>query len=315
MTNTQTQLRKLLEEHQSLKRVDKHLLDINKRLTEEKTKLETLLHFLAKKNENIKELEGMSMKGMFHKILGSKEEQIEKERQEYLEASLKFDEAKKSVELIEYEKNLLEEKLAKAPGVEEQLEVLIKKRETELMNNPMSAAQIRGTNQEIDSRIRLGVEIKEALDAGKQCLPLLHQMVGHLQEAKNWGNWDMYSGGRGRGIAEMRKHSSIDRAKNLSYRCQQKLIRFEQELRDIYQQQNFNLSLNMNSFSKFTDIFFDNLISDWIIQKQIKNAINNVAATQDKVNRICESLAADLPHLEKEIEQLELTRKQIIAGA
>ncbi len=313
MSSLQAQIRKLLEEHQSLRKVDRHLVDTRTRLEEERAKLSKLTMFLADKNEDIADLEKTSMKSVFHSILGSKEKQIEKERQEYLEASLKFDEAKKSIDLIEYEVNLLEEKLAKSPGVEEQLKMLMKQREEELMRNPLSAAQLRGIDKEIEDRLRLKVEINEALDAGKAVLPILQNMIASLQQAKNWGNWDMYGGRRG-GMTDMIKHSNIDKAKNLSYHAKQKLIRFENELRDIYHQQNFQLSLNLDSFSRFTDIFFDNIISDFIIQKQIKNALNNVLSVRDKVNRICNSLSADIPSIENEIVNLENEKQRIIVS-
>ncbi len=44
---------------------------------------------LEKEYKDIEKLENLSIKGLFYKILGSKEEQIERERQDYLQIVLK----------------------------------------------------------------------------------------------------------------------------------------------------------------------------------------------------------------------------------
>ena len=59
-------------------------------------------------------------------------------------------------------------------------------------------------------------------------------------------------------------------------------------------------------------MFFDNLISDWIIQNKIKNSLANCLAVRDKVVRLVSSLKAEIPAINQEIKQLEQNRKKII---
>ena len=51
---------------------------------------------MRKEFEDIENLEKLGMKALFYKVLGSQEEQLEKERQEYLQASLKYDQVRKT---------------------------------------------------------------------------------------------------------------------------------------------------------------------------------------------------------------------------
>ena len=108
------------------------------------------------------------------------------------------------------------------------------------------------------------------------------------------------------------KHASIDHAKDLSYNAQHMLARFQRDLEQIYGGARLNFNLQMESFSRFTDIFFDNLISDWIVQRKIQNALNNVLNVRDQIVRILQSLSAEITKAEEKASSLEQQRKQII---
>ncbi|MBC8235736.1 hypothetical protein H8E77_39820 [bacterium] len=68
-------------------------------LSQEKSRLKNLETHLQKEGSDVKKLEGMSLTGLFYTILGSKDKQLEKERQEYLAAKLKCDECQDSVDI------------------------------------------------------------------------------------------------------------------------------------------------------------------------------------------------------------------------
>ena len=108
------------------------------------------------------------------------------------------------------------------------------------------------------------------------------------------------------------KHSAIDKAKDLSYHVKHLLVRFQKDLSHIYGPENFDIQIQLDSFSRFTDIFFDNLISDWIIQQKIQNALSNVQSVRDRVYRICQSLDAEISKSNNSIEALEEQRKELI---
>jgi len=53
------------------------------------------------------------------------------------------------------------------------------------------------------------------------------------------------------------------------------------------------------------DIFFDNLISDWVIQRKIKNAINNVDSTFDKTRRYVLVIEKEMATLQGNMKSLQ----------
>ena len=310
MSDVHTELKETFEEHQQLQRVERHLNELTRQLSDAYNELELLEKELKKEFNDIERLEKLSVKGLFHKILGSQEEQIEKERQEYLQVSLKFDEAKKSVELLEYEQNLLKGKTNDLPQLEKKLNRLIKQREKLLIEgNTPAGKQILDLLLIMDTNREFIGNVQQVAKGGAEVILVLDKMAQHLRQAKNWGQWDM--AGRQRSAGHM-KHNQIDRAKDLSYHAKHLLVRFENDLRHIYGQQKFNLNIEFDSFSRFTDIFFDNLISDWIVQQKIQNALTNVLSVRDKIIRIIQSLEGEIKKAENKLVEVEEKRKQLI---
>lgn len=310
MADFQKELNKILNKFQDFERIQKHLKNLEAQLKSGYKELDKLDRIIDKQGQDVEQLEKLSLKGIFHKILGSKKEQLGKERQEYLQAALKRNEHKKSIELLEYEKGILEEKLTKLKDIPAQAEMLIQKRENDLMKSGTPVGmRILTISKQIDESRRLKREIKEALDAGVAAVNILKEMESYLRNARNWGNWDMMGG---RGMTTYVKHSNIDRARARLHKAQHLLNRFEDELRDVYNPRQLNLSLNLDSFTRFIDIFFDNLISDWIVQQRIRNALSNVVAVKDRASRLMGTLEMDDKELIIKMKQLKKEKKQLV---
>ena len=310
MEDFQKKLNKILDKYQDFERIQKHLKSLDEELKKGYKDLDKMEKILEKQGDDVEELERLSLKGIFHKMLGSKKEQLDKERQEYLQAALKRNEHKKSVELLEYEKKILEEKLEKLKSIPAQAEELIKQREKDLMKSGSPVGmRILTISKQIDENRKLKREIAEAVQAGNDALLVLREMEGYLKNARNWGNWDMYGGRR---MTSYVKHSNIDKARARLHKAQHLLNRFEDELRDVYNPRQLNLSLNLDSFTRFIDIFFDNLISDWIVQQRIRNALSNVQAVRDRVSRLLGTLEMDNGELKIKVRQLQKEKKQLV---
>jgi len=58
---------------------------------------------LRRKKRDVDQLEGMNLTNLFYSILGTKEERLEKERQEYLAAKLKYDQCRDELDALEKE--------------------------------------------------------------------------------------------------------------------------------------------------------------------------------------------------------------------
>ena len=111
------------------------------------------------------------------------------------------------------------------------------------------------------------------------------------------------------------KYTAIDKAKDWAYEANRQLKIFEKELLDVYRRIPEDFQLHLDSFNRFIDVFFDNLITDWIIQQKIYNALNNSLNTRDKVTRMVKLLESEKPKVDKAIADLNEAKKEYVLRA
>ncbi len=307
------EIKNLLEEHQILKKASSRLNEIVPDIEKLKRELIPLERQMQKEFEDVEKLEKIGMRALFHKVLGNQEAQMEKERQEYLQASLKYDQVRKSLELLEFEKNILQKKAGSIGAIEKRLAELSATQEKELINMSGPASlELKKIYAQVETLQRLKIDINEAIKAGLKALECIDAVVAGLQQAHNWGQWDM--SGRNP-MSNHLKYSAIDKAKDWAYEANRQLKVFEKELLDVYRQIPEDFQLHIDSFNRFIDVFFDNLITDWIIQQKIYNALNNTLNIRDKVVRMIKTLEAEHPKVDLQIEDWDVKKKEYVLNA
>ena len=308
-SKTQEKIHLLLENLEELKAIERHYNNTRLELEEAESDLRKIERELDKELQDIEALEGLSVKSLFHKVLGSKEEQLEKERQEYLQLSLKHKEHVKDLEVLEYELGLLEKKMKDVDAFVAEIEELKKVREKEIMSSHSHLRnQLVALYTEIDDRRSRKAEMLQAFRAGQSAIAAVKKVINHLSRAKKWGDWDTMSKSR---HYDRRKHSEIDRAIDQGYHAKHLLNIFRNELKDLGIHIN-KIDINIESSNGFMDVLFDNLITDWVVQNKIKNALRNAEITHDKVLRLLSNIEADMKQEKKAIESAEKEKDRLL---
>ncbi len=298
-------LRKLEE----LNAVQRHYEETSSGLKGAQKELNAMDKNIKKELKDIEKLEGLSVKGLFYKVLGSKEEQMEKERQEYLQLNLKRKELVSRVELLEYELDVLSKKVQKIDGLEAEVEHLKKLREKEIMVHPgPMRKRLLSLHGEIDEAHRYHAELQEAYKAGMDTMQSTQIIIDHLRNAKKWGNWDQM--GRSRRYDHM-KHTAIDRAVRQAYHTQNMLKIFARELRDVGINMG-QIDIHIESIGGFLDMLFDNLITDWLVQNKIKNALRNIETNYDRIVRLVKTLEAEANNTKNLIQELSDNKHKLL---
>lgn len=294
-----------------LQAVKRHYESTMEEFESVKIKKDKIESEMIKELEDINKLESLGVKSIFYKVLGNKEEQLEKERQEYLQATLRHKEVINALEVIEYEKDILEKKLVAIDDLEKELEQLKKVREQEILRTPGNLRnELRLIYKRMDELERYKTELNEATVLGERSFGSLEMIFTNMKKAKDWGNWDMVSGSKGRYQKSM-KYNAIDRAMNEVSRAKLLLRNFNKELSDIgYSNQ--RLALQVENISRFPGVIFDNLISDWIIQNKIKSVLATVGNLMDEVQLIMKSLLKDNTSCKDELVDLETQRNRFL---
>lgn len=140
-------------------------------------------------------------------------------------------------------------------------------------------------------------EIREAKAAGYRAITSLKEAQNRLKSAGNWGVFDMLGGGM---ISSILKHSKCDSANEKIEQAGHDLREFQRELKDVYSDFSQDLRVDISSFLSVTDILFDNIFSDWAVQKEIRNAQYRIEAVIDQAEHILK----DLERMEREESQI-----------
>ena len=261
---------------------------------------------LDKELRDVERLEGLSTKAIFYKILGSKEEQIEKERQQYLESVLRNEELQNRIQILEYEVNLLEAKLSSRVKLDKKLAKLKQLREEEILrSDPVLRAKLLEVSNQLEENYHLKKELQEAIEVGRICHNLTKQVVKHLTQVRNWGVW-----GKQKGYTRMMRRDSIDRARNLSFQVKHHLNLLNKELADMGQR--VKIDIDTSTFIDFTDFFFDNLITDWIMHQKISKALESANHAKKNLQYVLTKLESQYKSTDTAIVKLNSKREKLI---
>lgn len=265
---------------------------------------------LKKEYEDVLRLEKASLVSVFYSFLGKKEDRLDKEKQEYLAARLKYDGCKETVARLEAELTRLQKELTGLGNPEKEYADLLK-----TMSEQRKAANDQGfmaISNRMDLVYSKYVEMEEAIDAGKKAADALKIAIEALGKAQGWGTFDMIGGGL---IATAVKHSHMDDANRQIREVQFQLRRFKKELDDVGHLGSGQLETDLNGFDRFMDYFFDNLITDWIVQNRINASNDKCVNTRIDIVKIVNSLIAKKSELSTEYKSLKTNLSEYLESS
>lgn len=255
---------------------------------------------MEKEQAEADRLENRSLTVFFLSLRGKLEEKRSIEQAEARAARIKYDAALRELEAVTGELEATRRELATLRGCELRYDVIFKEKQAAIraaggadgeallaLEEKLSAAKLREK------------ELTEAVQAGEGALQTTRQILASLDSAKNWGTWDLVGGGL---ISDLAKHSHLDDAQAMVERLQGQLRRFRSELSDV--QIRCDLQLNVDSFLRFADVFFDGLLSSWAVLDRIGSAREQVLRTQSQIENVLGRLKAPLASTRRERDQL-----------
>ncbi|UCH59708.1 MAG: hypothetical protein JSV61_16035 [Anaerolineales bacterium] len=274
-----TRLLNIQEKRKLKARLGRKLVQIQKEFLDESKRLTALESELSKEKADIENFERLSLTAMFYSVLGSREEQLEKERQELLSAQIKYQKAKFLVASLESERDHVTQQLQELQGLEAEYERLLNEKEAYIHTaNQKLASELVMIAEQMANLNAETKELEEAIRAGSTVDRGLQKVISALESAHGWGVWDMIGGGL---ISTAIKHGKVDEARQAVHEVQAQINQFKRELIDV--RQSASLEVEITAFESFADYFFDGLIIDWIVQSKISKSLEQAKQTRSKV--------------------------------
>lgn len=215
---------------------------------------------------------------------------------------------------MKFEKEVLEEKVIDFPILEKKLNLLLEKRETEILNIGGSVkSQIQLVNSQIDDNFQLKREIYEAKIVGTKVKVLSESIISNLQKAHDEERFIDQHGQ----IFQSRNagKSNVQQAQETLYQLKNETLKFEDELEDIYSHREIKFRDKLQEFQHLTKIYYGNLINDWVVSQRIMDALSFVKSFHNRVQRTLLSLDREVKMADDKTKYLQERKKEIIQGS
>lgn len=246
-------------------------------------------------HQDVVKLEKMSKHFLFAKILGSREQELERERQEYLQTVLEYNAIAHEIELFEYEKVILKKKADEKDDLKKMRDYYLKIKEQKILyNNGDNNGVIKKLNGEIERLNLLKREIKEAVDVANVTRGYLKRAIHYLKSMDNFGAYAID------GLTYSKK-KLLNKAIKDAIQVKVYIKKLDKEMNDIYNK--YELP-SMYKYDAFIDSFHQNLITDWVLKNKLKSAQASLESGQEQLLRILATLNFDNEKCIKKIEVL-----------
>ncbi len=277
----------------------------------EKLLLNKLSNELEKENEDVLKLESSNITSLFYAILGTKEQRLEKERQDLLKARLKYDQCKNNVDFLAKESKRIVDELNCVEICETEYEVLLnKKLEAIQLEDKETSEELKILINRKESMKANIIEIDEAIKAGEDALAAIENTIKELESADGWGVADILGGGL---KTNSTKYGHVDEAGRYAEEASRALGRFKREMSDITIITGTEIAIG--AFETFSDYFYDGLIFDWVVQSEIGKSLDAVKNTKNQTDKAMSKLYEEKVTEEFMIKQLEDQINRIIENA
>jgi len=291
----------------NLRRIDAKTESLRRERITLEDNLAGLEKLLDKEDKDLERIENKGLTHLFYSVLGHLDEKIDKEQREAFSARMKYDQAVMDLSGVEKELSDLISERVQYTGCEQKYADLYEQKKVQLLQSGSGTAlQIVAGTAKLQAVRNNVKEIQEAITAGIASQDSLNEVLRSLGKAEGWGTWDLMGGGL---LCDLAKHSDIDDAQTEARQAQYLLRQFRTELVDVRIES--DLQVEVGSFAKFADFFFDGLIADWCMQSQIHDSQANVESVEKQVENVilrlrllAENETADIMKLEQVIEKL-----------
>lgn len=302
---------KLVEIQGKLRKKKKYkaqLEDYKSELTTIEDELTHLREKFISEEKDVVKLESMSLKNLFATLSGTKEEKLSKEKQEMIAAQHKLEEANKTKKEIEEAILTIQNTLHSLEKAEEEYHQLLLQKEMIVKSGTSRFTAKVFELSEQEGRLKAYIiEVEEAISAGNYAKSSLVDARSSLEKAEGWGTWDMIGGGAITGFV---KHQHIDQAEAYLHKAQTNLRQFQKELLDIKEQA--HLKVEILDMLKFADFFFDGFIADFMVQGKIQKSLDQIRIQINRVTETLKNLTAQSEEKNKELEDIQKEKQDII---
>lgn len=289
--NHQAALLALIQQRNERDVLQKQLQLLQADLQQRKAQQDTLYEALLKEESDVDRLQRFSWAKLYYDLLNRREAQLTKEQAEAEAALSRYESVREYVTDLEGCINELTQKLEPFTHLQTGYDKLIEQKTGFLLVQQGAVyEQYKGHLLALEQADKHVQEMREAHSAGLKALEEVLQLRKLLDEALNWGNWDMWAGSV---MSSMMKHQKLDAVRQQSRWVNLALQRFQAEYADVHRTMEADWQFDDN-LTRFVDIFFDNFLTDWSVQRRIEQANQDAQMLEERLVVVIKQIKADV---------------------
>ncbi len=299
-----------LRERQS---VNSQLAAVTTQLQQARQRVGALGGDLAAEERDVQRLEGLSFSRVLAALRRSRMEDLDRERAERDAVAYRLREAESQVRALDRDQVELRARLAALRTAGDDWEAALAAKEEWLAGTGGPAAAEVLSIAETRGRLRAEQrEVAEALAAAGDAARALGEVADRLESASGWSTYDTFFGGGA--LSSAVKHDRIDSARRAAAEAESRLAVLASELRDVDGEAGaVTRSLELDGMTRFIDVWFDNIFTDWAVADQISRAKESVTTERRAVAAVEARLVARNDDIAAQLASLAQRRVDLLS--
>jgi hypothetical protein len=243
----------------------------------------------AIEERDVERLETMSLTRIIAALRGSRDDRVARERAEADAARYRVAEAESQLATLDLEAERGRAQLDQLGPAAQAYQAVLADKERQLAGaGDPRGVQLLALAEERGRLTAQAREVAEAAEAARTALAALDRLGQKLGSASSWSTYDTFFGGGM--LSSAVKHVRLDEAAELARRADRCLAVLRAELADVAGPASTGLSVRVDGLTRFVDVWFDNIFTDFAVRQRIVDARDNVAACTDRVHGLLAEL-------------------------
>ncbi|MGW4940269.1 hypothetical protein ACWEOZ_01575 [Actinoplanes sp. NPDC004185] len=274
--------------------------------------LDALRRLHAIERRDVDRLENLSLTRLLADLRGSREQALDRERAEAEAAYYRVAQAQDQLDTLRTQLAQVEARLVATSTAPATYAALLAEKERQLRASGTGPAgrltELAGERGRLAAELKELTEAESAARAAAQALTEANELLG---SADNWSAADTFLGGGG--LTSMIKHSRLDDAAARAAEADRRIAVLRAELRDVdLAVPTVAGELSLGGFTRFADVWLDNIFTDLSVRGQIKNGLGQLGQAAQQVGRIRAALAARISENRKQVAALDRERAALL---
>ena len=312
MTQFDTELHQLAQQIADKRTLEARQKALQFDLRQLEDKVRDLRIVLQKEEQDVEDLERISLTAFVQWITGRHEEALDREKAEAKAAGLKYQAALLEKQDCEAALKQVAETLRDLDKHKQRYNQLLEQKKAAMLaGGHPQAAQILELESQIDRLQPDLKELREAVAAGREALNLADTILMELARAADAASFDAMGGGL---LTDIYKYNRMDKAQQNIQQLQRALRRFNTDMRQARPLVTVDMP-GQGSMLRFADFFYDGLVVDLMAYSQINKSRREVTRVADQVRTALQQLDQSRKQVERQQDRLRAQIKQLVEQA